>query len=167
MQLAAKWSYDIKLVIFWLILNLDILSISCEIAQMNAIRPQWWLVNIGSDNEWLVCTIRQHAITWTWVDPDLCCFPYDITRPKWVKAKVPNLKKIPKIQILKVCKTLYMWHTFWCCLIRCIDMNGSNLNSRRYRADMECGMDGWTDGRTDKRTDGWSETNNFVVRRVW
>ena len=38
------------------------------------------------------------------------------------KVKVINFEKLPKIQILKYCKKLYMWHIFWSCLIRCINM---------------------------------------------
>ena len=38
-----------------------------NLPQVNATRPQWWLVNIGSGKGF-----RQQAITWTTVDPDLC-----------------------------------------------------------------------------------------------
>ena len=33
-----------------------------------------------------------------------------------------KFKKLPKIEIFKFCKKLYMQHTFWSCLIRCINM---------------------------------------------
>ena len=36
---------------------------------MNATRPHWWLINIGSGNGWC---LRQQAITWTNVHPGLC-----------------------------------------------------------------------------------------------
>ena len=39
------------------------------------------------------------------------------------KVKNTNFKKLPKIQILKFCKKLYTRHTFWSCMIRCINMN--------------------------------------------
>ena len=38
--------------------------------------------------------------------------------------------------------------------------NGSNQNSRHYRADTECG----TDGRTDRRSETNIAPNNFIVR---
>ena len=38
------------------------------------------------------------------------------------KLKKKKKKKMPKIQILQFCKKLYKWHTFWSCLIRCINM---------------------------------------------
>ena len=73
------------------------------------------------------------------------------------KLKLQILKTMSKIQILTFCKILHTRHTFWSCLIRCIDMiwNESNQNCRRYRADT-----GWgTDERKDGQTDGRSETN--------
>ena len=39
--------------------------------EVNAIRPHWWLVNIGS-GKWLGA-MRQQSITWTSVDQDLWC----------------------------------------------------------------------------------------------
>ena len=33
-----------------------------------------------------------------------------------------SYKRLPKVKILKFCKKLYMWHTFWSYLIRCINM---------------------------------------------
>ena len=33
-----------------------------------------------------------------------------------------NFQKIAKKSNLKFCKILYKWHTFWSCLIRCINM---------------------------------------------
>ena len=38
------------------------------------------------------------------------------------KTKLQILKKLPKIKIIKFCIKLYLQHTFWSCLIRCIDM---------------------------------------------
>ena len=34
-------------------------------------------------------------------------------KSKQDKVKVTNLKKLPKIEIFKFCKKLYMRHTFW------------------------------------------------------
>ena len=59
-------------------------------------------------------------------------------------------KKLPNIRILEVCKNIYMQHTFWSCLIRCINMkwiqqvllmiqNGHNS------------IHWWTDGRVDEQ----------------
>ena len=79
-------------------------------------------------------------------------------KSKQDKVKVTNFKKLPKIQILKFCKKLYTWHTFWSCLIRCINVNGSNQNSRCYRADAGCRTDGQTDGRLQ-----W----NWLHHRKW
>ena len=68
-------------------------------------------------------------------------------KSKQDKVKVINFKKLLRIQ------ELYMQHTFWSCLIRCIIWNGSNKNCRCYRADTGCGMD----GRTDRQMDGWMD----------
>ena len=43
-------------------------------------------------------------------------------RSKQDKVKVANLKRLPTIKIFKFCKKLYTQHTFWSCLIRCINM---------------------------------------------
>ena len=50
----------------------------------------------------LVIHIRSHVKTW--------------------QSKSYKFKKLPKIQILKFCKKLYMRHIFWSCLIRCVNM---------------------------------------------
>ena len=47
---------------------------------------------------------------------------HQIPNQKKTKSKLQILRKLPNIQILKFCTTLYMRHTFWCCLIRCINM---------------------------------------------
>ena len=67
------------------------------------------------------------------------------------KVKVTNCKQLPKIQILKYCKKLYMQHTFWSCLIRCINMK-PQLKAQQSGPGMQ---DGRTDGETERR----SETN--------
>ena len=53
----------------------------------------------------------------------LSCERWTKTRSQ-VKVKATNWKKkiAPKIQILKFCKRLCMRHTFWICLIACINM---------------------------------------------
>ena len=43
-------------------------------------------------------------------------------KSKQDKVKITNFKKLPKIQICKFCNNPYMQHTFWSCLIRCINM---------------------------------------------
>ena len=68
-----------------------------------------------------------------------------------------KFKKLPKFQILKFCKKLYMRHTFWNCLMRCINMKWIQQELKALQSGH-----GMRDGRTDGRT----ETNNFVVRRV-
>ena len=47
---------------------------------------------------------------------------YQIQKSKQDKFKITNFKKLPKIQNLKFCMKVYMQHTFWSCLIRCINM---------------------------------------------
>ena len=103
------------------------------------------------------------------------------------QVKVIYFKKLPKIQILKFCKKVYLRHTFWSCLIRWINMEWIQPNCRRYRADTECGTDGrmeWNQytpqqlccaggiikqpprwwGRTDRQTDAWKA--DIVTMRV-
>ena len=54
-----RCDWNIKSEIFRFMSRLDILSISCENAPgVNATRPHWWLVSIGSG------AIRYEAITW-------------------------------------------------------------------------------------------------------
>ena len=55
-----------------------------------------------------------------------------------VKTRQSQIYKLPKIQILKSCKKLNIWHTFWSCLIR------------------------RTDGQTEWNQ--YTPPNNFVVR---
>ena len=43
-------------------------------------------------------------------------------KSKQDKVKVTNLKKMPKIQILKFCSKLYILQTFWSYLIKCMNM---------------------------------------------
>ena len=74
-------------------------------------------------------------------------------KSKQEKVKVTNFKTLPKIQILKFCKKTYTRHTFWSCLIRCMNMKWIQpiLWAPQSGPVMR---DGQTDGRTDKRTDG-------------
>ena len=47
-------------------------------------------------------------------------------KSKQDKVNVTNLKNLPKLQILEFCKkNLYARHTFWSCLIRCVNMKWS------------------------------------------
>ena len=63
------------------------------------------------------------------------------------KVKITNWKNLPKLQILGFCKTLYLKHTFWSCLIRCINIsNGSSKYCWRHRADTVLST-GPTDGQ--------------------
>ena len=67
--------------------------------------------------------------------------------PPQDKVTVTNFEKLPKIQILKFCKKLYTRHTFWSCLVRCINMK-------------------WIQPEPGCRMDGRSETNippNFGI----
>ena len=57
----------------------------------------------------------------------------------------------------KFCKRLYMRHTSWSCLIRCINMKWSNQNRRHYRADA-----GQMDGRTE-----WNQYTPQQLCCVW
>ena len=57
-------------------------------------------------------------------------------------------KKLPKIKILQFCKNLYTRHTFWGCLIRCMNMKG--IQPEPWALQSWHGMqDGMRDGRTD------------------
>ena len=38
------------------------------------------------------------------------------------KVKIKNLKNLPKLQNVKFWNKIYMWHTFWSCLIGCANM---------------------------------------------
>ena len=81
------------------------------------------------------------------------------------KVKCTNLKNLPKLPILAFWKNLNAWHTFWSCLIRCLNMKwiwqvlwkiqrGHDSVHRR------------TDRQMDRRTDGQRDTSippfNFV-----
>ena len=43
-------------------------------------------------------------------------------KSKQDKVKVTNFIIFSKVQLLKFCKKLHTWHTFWSCLIRCVNM---------------------------------------------
>ena len=59
-----------------------------------------------------------------------------------------KFKKLPKIKILQFCKNLYTRHTFWGCLIRCMNMKG--IQPEPWALQSWHGMqDGMRDGRTD------------------
>ena len=58
------------------------------------------------------------------------------------------LKKLSMIQLFKFWKKLYTRHTFWRCLIRCINMKW--IQPKLYALQSGHGMrDGWTDERTE------------------
>ena len=81
------------------------------------------------------------------------------------KSKLQILKKLPKFQMLKFCKKLYMRHTFWSCFIRCINMKWIQPDLQKLQSGHGMRDGRGTDGRTDRRTDGVKPIyppNNFV-----
>ena len=74
------------------------------------------------------------------------------------KVKVTNLKNLPKLQIFDFWNKFYTRHTFWSCLMRCANMNGSAEYCWRYRADTILS----TDGRTDRQGETGIPLFNFV-----
>ena len=93
---------------------------------------------------------------------------HPIPSHKKTTSKLQILKKLPKIQILKLCKKPYMRHTFWSCLIRCKIWNGSNQNSRCYREDTGCRTDRWMDRRLDAVKPIYNiPPNNFIACGVY
>ena len=69
------------------------------------------------------------------------------------KLKVTNLKNLPKLQICEIWKTLYMRHTFWSCLIRCVNMKWIQwvlwkIQSGHHSVHRR--TDGRTEGQMDK-----------------
>ena len=76
------------------------------------------------------------------------------------KSKLQILKNCQKFKFYFFCKKLYMQHTFWCCLVRCINMIKYQMDPTRTVGATEWTWDaGRTEGRTDSRTDRRSETN--------
>ena len=51
--------------------------------------------------------------------------------------KVTNLKNLPKLQIFKSWKILYTRHTFWSCLISCVNMKWIWQMDRRMDGQMD------------------------------
>ena len=69
------------------------------------------------------------------------------------KVKVTNFKILPKIQNFEILQDTL--HTFWCCLIRCINMKWiqPDLGATERTQDA---------GRTDGQMDGWKEWNQYT-----
>ena len=82
--------------------------------------------------------------------PSLHDYPYYwfILDPKSKhdEVKVTNLKTLPKIQSLEFCKNIYMWHIFWGCLIRCINMQWIQQLLLRIQRGHNS-VHGWTGGQ--------------------
>ena len=70
-------------------------------------------------------------------------------KSKQDKVKVTLFKKLPKIQIFKFYKKLQTRHTFWGCLVPCINMKWIQPELKVLQSGH-----GMRDGRTDRRTDG-------------
>ena len=69
------------------------------------------------------------------------------------KSKLQILKNCRKFKLCNFAKKLYMWHTFWSCLIRCINM-------KWIQPELQALQERTRDaGGTDRRTDGQNETN--------
>ena len=69
-----------------------------------------------------------------------------------IEDKVANLKILPKIQILEFFNFLYMQHTFWSCLMRCVNMKCIQLVLWKLQS-RHNSVHRWTDRRTDRWTD--------------
>ena len=71
---------------------------------------------------------------------------YWIPRQTKTKSKLQIFKNLPKLQFLKYYNELCTWHTFWSCLIRCVNMKWIQLvlkiQSGHYSVHR------WTDRRT-------------------
>ena len=70
---------------------------------------------------------------------------------------------MPKIQISQFCNKPYTKHTFWSCLIRCVNMKW--IQPELYVLQSGHGMWGrWTDGWTDGWTGGWTDGVNTPLQ---
>ena len=61
--------------------------------------------------------------------------------------------------MLKFCNKCYMWHTFWRCLIRCVNMKWIQPELKALQSGHGMRDGRVTDGLTDKQTDGRGENN--------
>ena len=104
-------------------------------------KPLEWEVNIGLGNGLVPCLFRLQAITWTNVEPDLCCHRASLfTRPQWVKLWYISLTYSQfniKSHLIITCKVglwlwlyIYMalWLTHWglnkiATILKCIFLN--------------------------------------------
>ena len=74
------------------------------------------------------------------------------------KVKVTNTKNLHKLQILRFWSKLYMPHTSWCCLIRCVNMKWI----WRELLKIQSGHDS-----VHRRTDGQGETSIPTFQLRW
>ena len=74
------------------------------------------------------------------------------------QSQIIDYKKLPKISIFKFCKKLYTWHTFWSCLIRCINTKWIQPELWPLQGGHRM-QDGQMDRRTDRWMDGLTEWN--------
>ena len=87
------------------------------------------------------------------------------TRQSDKVTNVKKKKKKPKIHILRFYNKCNTWHTFWICLIRCI-----NMKWIQWVLKIQIGHDsvhGRTDGRKDRWTDGPGETRIPLFQLGW
>ena len=77
-----------------------------------------------------------------------------VSQVKTRQSKIYKFKKFPNIQILEFCKKHCTKHTFWSCLIRCIDMKWI----QQVFSKIQSGYDS-IHRQTDRQMDGWRETS--------
>ena len=85
-----------------------------------------------------------------------------MSQAKQDKVKVPNSKKLPKIQISEFCNHLYKGHTFWSCLIWCANIKWIQLVLWKIQSEHD-----FVHRRTDGQTDGQRESSIPPFQLHW
>ena len=96
-------------------------------------------------------------------------YSHQIPRQNKTKSKLQIFNKFQKCKFLKFCKKIYTRHTFWSCLIRCININ--EMDPTRTVGSAERTRDAGrtcvhTYGQTDGRTE-WDQYTPQQLRCVW
>ena len=100
--------------------------------KQNKTKKPRWLSSLKTTNNCLSQWCSRSSLTRTTRTPEFWDTPAAPWLPTLVihirsqvktkQVKGTDLKKMPKIQIVKNCKKLYTRHTFSSCLIRCVNM---------------------------------------------